>query len=862
MAAQPDAPASVVSFDRVLDDEYGYLHGPDHSRRDDVLARHERAGHTALCLSGGGVRSASFGLGILQGLARAGILGRFDYVSTVSGGGYIGGWLSAWRRRTRDRREPDPADQLATGAEPDAVSRLRDLIKFLDPNAGMRSTDTWTLGGTILRNLLVTWLVLVPLIAFGAMVPRLYLGMLGLPSQPELVSRATLDAWYQHDWIPMVLLIGIASAYAAFELPSLGNRSRGTRSFVTWFLVPVLLVHVLFSIHRFWASLFGTELSRAIEVSVAALAMAMPWVIGSAFTTRWWRPWTWIAALGAGLIGRLLTSWVHGFLLHEAGIHPQLFCVIDLPISLSLLFLQFSAFVGLASRDMTDEDREWWARAAAWTLLVAAAWLLASAIAILGPLALDWMLEQLDVSHESGRAMFGIVTLISGGGAYWAGARGALGRAGWKRLHAVTLALAAPVAVTLLVIFVADVDRLLLEAIHRMNPFHELPHPVGASLPEDLLALACLLLIGLALGRVVSVNQFSLHDMYRARLVRTFLGVSRAQDERTPSRFTGFDANDDLPLDQLAAVGRPLHIINTTMDLVADRRLAVAQTKAASFTMTALHAGSRTLGYRPAAEYAGGLSLGQALTTSGAAVSPNMGAASSPALTFLLAVLNARLGIWLGNPGPRGAATWRRAAPGFGVASLVNELLGRTTDDNPYVYLSDGGHFENLGLYEVIARQCRYVVVCDAGADVGYRLDDLANAIRRIRIDFGIPIDFPSGIAIGRPGADASRSAVGTIRYSVVDPLAEDGVLLYVKPTLIGDEPIDVANYARAHPAFPQESTTNQWFDTAQFESYRMLGLHTVASLCGNHRVATPRDLCLAVREESACVSTSAARQR
>ena len=851
MRDQPASPAPPISFEQVLDDEYRHLHGPCSVAGDDVRARHEAAGHAALCLSGGGVRSASFGLGVLQGLAQAGLLDSFDYLSTVSGGGYIGGWLSAWRLRASGRDEPDPAGQLAAAREPDALTRLRERIKFLDPHTGWLSADAWTLGGTIVRNLLVTWLVLVPLIGFGAMVPRLYLGVLGLPSQPELVSRATLDWWYVHDWIPICLLVGVAATYAALELPSLGNRSRGTRPFLLWFLAPVLLLNLLFSIHRFWAWRFQTRPSLVIEVSVAMAGMVLPWVVGGAFSRRWWRPWTWIAAAGSGVAARLLASWVHGFLVRQAEEFPQRFSVIDLPIAMLLLFLQFSVFVGLASRDMTDEDREWWARAGAWVLLAGLTWLVASAVAMLGPIRLDWALEKSGISQTGGRAGLSLVTLLSGVSAYWVGARRALGSTGWKKVHGAMLGLAAPVAVLLLVVLVADADRALLGAIHRMDLFRELPHPVGASLPEDLLALGGLLVVGLALGRVISVNQFSLHDMYRARLVRTFLGVSRRRADRTPSRFTGFDANDDLPFDQLTSSPRPFHIVNATMDLVGDRRLAIAQTKAASFTMTALHAGSRVPGYRPSASYAGGLTLGQAMTTSGAAVSPNMGAASSPALTFLLAVLNARLGIWLGNPGLPGERTWTRAAPGFGAGTLVNELLGRTTERNPYVYLSDGGHFENLGLYEVIARRCRYVIVSDAGADPGYCFDDLANAIRLARIDLGTIIEFPSGVRVGAPGTGVSRYAVGTIRYPGGDPAAEDGVLIYVKPTLTGDEPVDVTSYARAHAAFPQESTTNQWFDTAQFESYRVLGLHTVAALCGDERFATVKELCLSVREAS-----------
>ena len=158
------------------------------------------------------------------------------------------------------------------------------------------------------RNLLVNWMVLIPLIATAAMLPRMYLGVLGLPSQPELVSRATLDWWYLHDWIPIVVLIAIGTTFAAVQLPSLGHRAAGSRSFVLWFLAPVLLVLFLFSVHRFWAWRFGDDVSLGIELLVSAAAMVVPWIVGGAFSSRWWRPWTWIAAAAAGLVGRLVAS--------------------------------------------------------------------------------------------------------------------------------------------------------------------------------------------------------------------------------------------------------------------------------------------------------------------------------------------------------------------------------------------------------------------------------------------------------------------------------------------------------------------------------------------------------------------------
>ncbi len=841
--------AAPLPIERVLEEEARFL---QHKPGEDS---------TALCLSGGGVRSASFGLGVLQGLAQAGVLGTFDYLSTVSGGGYIGGWLTSWRLRAHQRGEPDPCQQLAEGPagqpEPETVTRLRRLIKFLDPRTGGLSADVWTLMGTILRNLLVNWMVLVPLIAAAAMVPRLYLGVLGLPSQPELVSRETLEFLFRHHWILLVLLVAIASIYAALELPSLGRRASGLHRFLVWFLTPVLLVHVIASIHRYWAWRFDDPLSLGSQVLLSSAGMVLPWIVGGAMSGRLWRPWIWLAAALAGAAGRLAAFWAHHYLTSLAHNDPQLFVVVDLTISMLMLFLQIALFIGLASREMTDEDREWWARAGAWVLISAIAWGLASAVVILGPILFDGVLERFGVSHAVGRSGLGLLTVLGGAVAHSVASAWLVASSGLGWVKRVAFLAAAPVIAILLIVLVSDGNRLLLIAVHNavrtLELFSEHLHPIGAALPEDLIVFGALAGLALLLGHVIAINRFSLHGMYRDRLVRTFLGVSRPGAERRPSPFTGFDEDDDLAISRLTEPGRPLHVVNATLNLVAENRLATAERKSASFTISPLHVGSADVGYRPASRYSGGITLGQALTTSGAAVNPNMGATSSPALTFLLTVFNARLGVWLGNPGAPGDATWTRAAPTIGVAPLVNEALGRTTDRNPYVNLSDGGHFENLGLYEMIRRRCRYIVVTDAGADPGYAFGDLANAIRLVRVDFGVDIAFPGGVHIGGPGAGPHpiRWAIGTIGYRRVDPGTEDGILLYLKPTILGDEPVDVANYARANPPFPHQATTNQWFDDAEFESYRALGLHTVQTLCRNERFASARDLCVAITGRS-----------
>ena len=214
-----------------------------------------------------------------------------------------------------------------------------------------------------------------------------------------------------------------------------------------------------------------------------------------------------------------------------------------------------------------------------------------------------------------------------------------------------------------------------------------------------------------------------------------------------------------------------------------------------------------------------------------------------------MTLLNARLGAWLGNPGAAGHHTWTLASPKSAIRSLVSEAFGLTSNQHPYVYLSDGGHFENLGLYEMVLRRCRAIVVLDAGCDEEFTFDDLGNALRKIRIDHGIPIEFdepmmqPLREAMAQPlRKPPRRCALAQIRYSAVDEDAEDGWLLYIKPICMGNEPPDVESYHRSHPDFPHQSTSNQWFDESQTESYRMLGLTTIEEICGHWKDGSPEE--------------------
>src|SRR5580700_10518693 len=325
----------------------------------------------------------------------------------------------------------------------------------------------------------------------------------------------------------------------------------------------------------------------------------------------------------------------------------------------------------------------------------------------------------------------------------------------------------------------------------------------------------------------VDINEFSIHYLYRDRLVRCYLGASVLQRNAQP--FTGFSEADNFPLSRLQISpgsvlpqdGRPLPILNTSLNVVHGKELALQTRKARSFALTPSYGGfTRALSdkreweaaYAPTKELASrlpgfkeGITIGTAVAISGAAASPNMGSYSDPALGFLMTLFDVRLGWWIGNPRGEG---WKNGSPRVGFACLLQELLGGTSDDSKYVYLSDGGHFENLAIYELVRRRCKLIIACDASCDPEYGFGDLHNAVERCRTDFGVEIVMQELQKI-KPKANPDDSAmlrseahfvVGKIRYNPDTP-EEDGTIIYLKPTLVESDPCDVLAYAQKDKA-------------------------------------------------------------
>ncbi|HEX6132890.1 MAG TPA: hypothetical protein VFZ24_02830, partial [Longimicrobiales bacterium] len=336
-------------------------------------------------------------------------------------------------------------------------------------------------------------------------------------------------------------------------------------------------------------------------------------------------------------------------------------------------------------------------------------------------------------------------------------------------------------------------------------------------------------------------NRVGLHSFYRSRLARAYLGAPHARDDEPP--FTEEAKGDDIQLRNLNA-NRPLHLVCCTVnDLTPPEPLTNLQRGAASAVLSAKGFGvtdGRELYWSPW----NGTSptLGAAITASGAAFNSMMGMFSKrfgPAATFVLAMLNLRLGIWLRHPktmttteprtglgkriarmAPRSAKEWW--LPGW---LFYKELFGVSHAGSTDVHLSDGGHFENMAVYELIRRRCRYIIAADCGADPDRAFDDVANLIRRVRQDFGAEIRLDvSPLFLDDRQCARQPMVAGDIHYRN----GEVGVLLLFKPTLTGGEPPDILQYRTRNPRFPNESTGDQFYDEAQWESYRRLGEYAV----------------------------------
>jgi hypothetical protein len=909
-------PTFPLTTAQVLQEEAKAIHGVDPgSLHGEPLYRFlNRLDQSALCLSGGGIRSAAFALGVIQALAahprtqngdpvdtaEDSLLAKFHYLSTVSGGGYVGSWLSAWRARAPFETlwrnlvgRPDGPD-----SEPPTIGWLRSYSNYLTPQLGLLSADTWAIVAVYVRNLLVNWVVILPVLCASilalkfAVVALTGLSRINFAVQPRFLIVAIGVAF---------LLVSLS--YTTRNRPS--RRGEGTepptagdddadQTFLRGSLIWTLLAAVAFTqylgVFDAGPAPLPPSMARVVGIGalIAAATYAAGWIIG--------RPrnrdvldfliWTLSGVVFGALVAVGFYLYVHipstseiteDSIVVALANNPIVYLIVGVPWILAAQWVADMVFVALSSyRQEFNADQEWLGRAAGWLLLTAVGWILGMLVTFAGFLTA--------INSKSALNFYSIMTYwivpVTGLAALVIALVGtsSLSRFNFGIKGTISLivdtaiTIAAPLFVGALIFALSTALDLLLLGRHLFDPQFQLMIRDLASAPPKFdswlatlepIFLGCLgsLVLAVFVSRCVNINRFSLHALYRNRLIRAFLGASR---KRKPDPFTGFDGGDDPLMHELwpkpeagaarreAGGWRPFHIINLTLNIVSSNRLAWQERKAAPFTVSALHCGTssrsystakesgntgeqRDGAYRPSTKYGSpqGISLGTAMAISGAAANPNMGYHSSPSVAFLMTMFNLRLGWWLGNPGPEGARTYSHSGPAVAILPLVQETLGLTTDDRQYVHVSDGGHFENLGLYEMVRRRCRFIVISDAGRDPAFAFEDLGNAVRKILIDLGVPIRFHKLEALKcRPvdgsdiGMDCDYHAIAEIDYQNADSSTDvaNGLILYVKAGYHGTEGADIKSYAMANLDFPHQSTMNQWFSESQFESYRSLG--------------------------------------
>jgi hypothetical protein len=553
-------------------------------------------------------------------------------------------------------------------------------------------------------------------------------------------------------------------------------------------------------------------------------------------------------------------------------------------LGLTVVFVSIEIAGGLVGNLVDGSVREWFARLRAWSFLFGLSWFALTASSLLGPTLVSWLFH---VAHLGKPLWIGWITTTIGSVLV---GKSSLVTGGPKDEKTKTAALlnmfvliGPPVFIIGLVLSLSWIIEKALMTIQSQIGDRMIPHSDFLSLLALLAATAVLF------GWRIDVNEFSLHSFYRDRIARCYAGASNPDRRANP--FTGFAGSDKklrlidlLPTrfnhssskelwanvcgpdfcslePQPPTYQGPFPIFCTTLNLSFGQDLAYQERKGAAFSFTPLYCGYdvgwtetntdrvQFNGYAPTRSFAyvdGGPRVATAVATSGAAMSPNWGFHSSPAMAFLLTIFNVRLGLWIRNPRHKRFRLRGRhsnpPSPWFGLFYLLAELFGLVNDEAAFVYLTDGGHFENMGLYELVRRHCTTIVICDSEQDADLSFQGIGMAIRKCRIDHGaeITLDLTQLEPAGDTLASSYPSVQGTIRYSN----GTVGQILYLKSVYTHDLPADLVNFRRENPTFPNTSTTDQWFSESQFESYRRLGQHYASS----DRVGTWLDRHLPVR--------------
>ncbi|HXT21480.1 MAG TPA: patatin-like phospholipase family protein [Thermoanaerobaculia bacterium] len=821
-----------------------------------------------LCLSGGGIRSATFGLGVLQAFAKHNLLARFDYLSTVSGGGFIGSCLTSLLSRPRGSktREPwryeiglDGKTFPLTGLSPEEPDRLaadtrlhvrnqmhhlRTHSEYLMSHRGILSRDVLRAVGQICGGIAYTLTIYVLLLVLSVTLLHVLVSTLdpdlrllepkaAIAVKPDLeglkyVKAFFAEAWRQRIQVPLVeiataanlkwsgiaLLAGFAwaGAWLLWLERRLERLARdGDEDFTVqragWSADDEREAHVVW---RFNVAsvLIATALTAAVSAKHTGFATSRLWHSGLALP---------VAFAVGGVAAMLL---------------------------LVGLYETFSRHVD-SRRDRRRRSLRGAMIGSAWLGLFGAAGtpLFLIAVAALGNLPFK-LFEAL--------LMLAVGYLLARKPTAKAGLFGALRLGARPVLTAVTVAF--------LLITIAGISQALLWA-YGLSP---VTAPLTA-LATCLAAAAVLALVGIA----IDANRASPHYFYRDRLTEAYLQTTSPvlrrdgaglEDLQQGKPVTLLRNDEDLLLRNAGVEvdgqgGRrqhgPYHLVVAALNLRGSDELNRRSFLSDHFLFSPGFVGSSVTGFARTDDYEGGqVRLARTMAISGAAVASAAGMNSFWAQSFFATLFNVRLGYWMENPwweARRRVLGKRSPRFPFWPAYLLRELSGKTHARGKLINLSDGGHTgDNLGLLPLLERRCNFIVIADAEADAAHGFGSFMNAVRMAQVELDVEIDVDLGPIQRRKkqdeGYELSESAVafGKIHYpertgadgkTVTPP---EGRLVYVKAAAarfaFGSEgtplPVHVTAYLRENDTFPHQGTVDQFFDDAQFESYRALGFH------------------------------------
>lgn len=721
-----DTPPSNV-LAQVVDE----LQQPDNEAAWDSDPKVQHSGLVGLAFSGGGIRSATFNLGVMQALKKMGLFSCVDYLSTVSGGGYIGSCISSTLASIRGvptgDAEKEPLAEIfgheQGELEPSVFRHLRDNANYLAPD-GLR--DVLRIPAILLRGMVVNLLVILPYLILAALITvwiKPTRESLMQPSLSKVMDFWPVSALGDSFVLTKLLLILLLLTFAAFPI---------------------------FHMYRQEAKLFADS-NWDLRNRVGGYLSAFLVVIAGAFF-----------------------------------------------IELQPVAIDF--FYGLSTDGFSTLDG------------------FALGSGVIGTLVAAFA-EKLLPRLEKLAARFTVYII------------GGIGVA----------------VIWLIYIYIC------VHAIQTLNPGQD-------AAPNLLFHPLTLFFVGLVVWIytifTVDVNFTGIHKFYRDRLSKAYIvGLVKPRDGESIASgdFSEYEVEhtDKIKLSGLNTKDGPYHLINTLLNLKTTKERYRSGRQGDFFLFSKKYIGGEITGYCETSDMEKAsrhIDLATAMAISGAAAAPNMGKVTVKPLVFILAMLNIRLNYWLPNPAKlvthENMPPALRKSPFFRVGPLylIAEMFGLNTAESKYINLSDGGHIENLGVYELVRRQCRLIIAGDGEADPGLTFNGLADVIRMVQIDFGVKIEV-SGLDEIRRGEQ--HHAVGTIHY----PNGRIGKLIYLKSSLLGDNNLKatlekenyitspyrddnllfddgayIAHYKAKHPSFPHESTGDQFFDEAQFECYRALG--------------------------------------